>query len=85
MTPPCGPTPAAAVALMNSQLQLVSNFISDSRMMLNFNKSNVMWFHDNHKKLADYPPIVVDGVILMVVDKQKPWAIQVPNVCKKMA
>ena len=39
----CGPTPAAAAALMNSQLQLVSHFISDSRMMLSFNKSSVMW------------------------------------------
>ena len=52
----CEPTPtAAAAALMSSQLQLVSTFISDSRMMLN---SSIMWFRDNHKKLADYPPIV---------------------------
>ena len=90
----CGSTPAAA-AINNSQLQLVSNFISDSRMMLNFNKSNVMWFRGNRKKLADYPPIVVDGVTLKVVDKQKYlrvildltlcWANQVANVCKKMA
>jgi len=60
---------------MDSQLQLVSkyNFISDSRMRLNFNKSSVMctWFCGNCKKLADYPPIVVDGVTLKVVDKQK--------------
>ena len=56
---------------MNSLLQLVSNFISDSRMMLNFNKSNIMWFRGNRKKLADYPPIVVDRVILKLVDKQK--------------
>ena len=52
---------------MNSQLHLVSNFISD---MLNFNKSSVMWFSGNRKKMADYPPIVVDGVTLKVVDKQ---------------
>ena len=32
----CGPTPEAAAALMDSQLQLVSNFVSDSRMMFNF-------------------------------------------------
>ena len=91
----CGPTPVAAAALMNSQLQIVSNFISDSRMMLNFNKCNVIWFCGNHKKLEDYPPIVVDGVILKVVDKQKylgvifdptlSWANQVSNVCRKMA
>ena len=61
---------------MNSQLQLVSNFISDSRMMLNVNKFNyVMWFHSICNKLVDYPPIVVDGVmdgvILKVVDEQK--------------
>ena len=29
----CGPTPEAAAALLNSQLQLVSTFISDSTMM----------------------------------------------------
>ena len=53
----------AAAGLVNSQLQLVSNTISDSRMMLNFNNYSVMWFHGNHKKLADYPPIVVNGVV----------------------
>ena len=40
-------------------------------MMLNFKKSNVMWFCGNRKKLADYPPIVVDEVILKMVDKQR--------------
>ena len=30
----CGPTLAAATAQMNPQLQLISEFISDSRMML---------------------------------------------------
>ena len=64
-------------------------------MMLNFNKSNVLWFRENCKKLVDYPSIIVNGVILKVVDKQKcrgvifdptlSWAIQVSNVCKKMA
>ena len=68
----CGPlTLQQQLLKMNSLLQLVSNFISDSRMMLNFNKSNIMWFRGNRKKLADYPPIVVDRVILKLVDKQK--------------
>jgi len=31
--------------------------------MVNFNKFSVMWFHGNCKKLADYHPIVVDGVV----------------------
>ena len=45
--------------------------------------------------MADYPPIVVDGVTLKVVDKQKylgvifdpslSMANEVSNVCKKMA
>ena len=30
-----------------------------------------MWFHGNHKKLANYPSIVADGVNLKIMDKQK--------------
>ena len=78
-----------AAALMNSQLQLISNFISDCRIMLNFSKSNVMWFHGNYR----LSQIVVNDVILKVVDKQKylgmtsdpklSWTGQVPMFARR--
>lgn len=90
-----GPSVSDTADVMSSQLQLVNKWILDSKMMLNIQKSSVMWFRVSSRKKVVYPDISVDDVILRRVDKQKylgvvfdtrlTWTHQVSNVCKKMA
>ena len=44
---------------MNTQLHLIHNWITDSKMNLNLAKSSVMWFKAGSKKLSKHPSISV--------------------------
>ena len=90
-----GPTPEAAASAMNSQLELVNRWATDSRMRLNFSKSTVMWFKTSKRTQRHYPPIVVGDVVLNVVTSQKylglvfdqnlSWDQHVSHICKRMS
>ena len=87
-----GPTVPATAALMTSQLQLVNDWVLDSKMKLNLEKSSVMWFRVSSQRNIVYPNILVNDLALKLVDKQKylgvafdsklSWTHQVSNVCK---
>ena len=73
---------------------MLSNWVALSKMKLNFNKSNVMWF--NVKRLATSPPpILLNSVPLSSVQKQKylgvtfdtnlNWSSHVAGVCRSMS
>ena len=58
---PLGAPPGVVARLLQHDLSVLSNWVALSKMKLNFNKSNVMWF--NVKRLAtSSPPILLNSV-----------------------
>ena len=89
-----GNSPGVVARLLQDDLSVLSNWVVLSKMKLNFNKSNVMWF--NVKRLATSPPpILLNSVPLSSVQKQKylgatfdtnlNWSSHVAGVCLSMS
>ena len=89
-----GNSPGDVARLLQDDLSVSSNWVALSKMKLNFNKSNVMWF--NVKRLATSPPpILLNSVPLSSVQKQKylgvtfdtnlNWSSHVAGVCRSMS
>ena len=89
-----GNSPGVVARLLQDDLSVLSNWVALSKMKLNFNKSNVMWF--NVKRLATSPPpILLNSVPLSSVQKQKylgvtfdtnlNWSSHVAGVCRSMS
>ena len=75
-------------------LELISNWISQSKMWLNVNKSSVTWFSSKHsKRKSEYPLVLIDDQPLTAVTQQcylgiifvccLEWKAQVSEVCRK--
>ena len=90
-----GNSPGAVASLLQDDLSVLSNWVVHvlSKMKLNLNKSNVMWF--NVKRLATSPPpILLNSVPLSSVQKQKylgvtfdtnlNWSSHVASVCRSV-
>ena len=57
-------------------LELISKWISLSKMWLNVNKSSVMWSSSKHsKRKSEYPPIMIDDQPLTAVTQQRYFLI----------
>ena len=52
-----GNSPGVVARLLQDDLSVLSNWVALSKMKLNFDKSNVMWF--NVKRLATSPPPIL--------------------------
>ena len=81
---------------MCENLQLISCFISESKMKLNVKKCNVMWFKPKSVSDDESPPVFsIDDDVLKEVSNQKylgivfdsklNWRDQISQVCKKMS
>ena len=79
---------------LSHDLELISKWISQSKMQLNVKKSSVMWFSSKHsKRKSEYPPIMIDDQPLTAVTQQRyigiifdcflQWNAQVSEVCHK--
>ena len=90
-----GATPSLAAISMNTQLQLLHKWITNSKMILNLEKSSVMWFRVGSKQSSEFPSISVNDCTLKSVQRQKylgvvfdctlSWTYHVSQVCKKMS
>ena len=56
---------------LSHNLELISKWISQSKMRLNINKSSVMWFSSKHSKSKlEYPTIMIDYQLITAVTQQ---------------
>ena len=65
-----GNSPGVVARPLQDDLSVLSNWVALSKMKLNFNKSNVMWFNVKHLATSP-PPILLNSVPLSSVQKQK--------------
>ena len=90
-----GQSPGIVSQLLNADLCSLSNWVQNSKMQFNINKSSVLWFTIKSSIAAVQPPVLIDGTPLPKVDKQKylgvtfdnklTWHPHVATVCKSMA
>ena len=65
------PDAAVAEALMNSHLEVISQWTTANRMRLNLSKSSVMWFRvPGQRRTPYFPEVLVANTPLTVVSKQ---------------
>ena len=84
-----------AANVMNSQLELLNQWTINSKMKLNYLKSTVMWFRVSKRNQRPCPPIMLGGIVLKAVTKQKylglvfdeslSWDHHVSLLCKRMS
>ena len=90
----CGDTCDDVQRQLAHDLELVSKWITFSKMQLNINKSSVMWFSSKHsKRKIQYPPVALDNRTLRAVTQQRylgitfdcclRWDAHVSDVCHK--
>ena len=90
------PDTADAAALMNSHLEVISQWTTANRTRLNLSKSFVMWFRvPGQHRTPYFPEVLVGNTPLTVVSKQKylglifddalSWSHQVSKVCRSMS
>ena len=81
--------------MISEDLESLSGWIVNSKMLINFTKSSIMWSHARSPNSIILPTITVDGHSLVRFDSQKylglhidselSWRNHVANICKKMA
>ena len=91
----CGDSHHSVAHMISEDLESLSGWIVNSKMLINFTKSSIMWFHARSPNSIILPTITVDGHSLVHVDSQKylglhidsklSWRNHVANICKKMA
>ena len=87
-------SPGAVTAMLQDDLNVLSQWIVMSKMRLNLKKSSVMWFSIKPSAVA-VPPVMVGDAALSVVCKQKylgvmfdsqlNWSHHVASVCESMS
>ena len=76
-------------------IELLNQWTIDSKMKLNYLKSTVMWFRVSKRNQRPCPPIMLGGIVLKAVTKQKylglvfdeslSWDHHVSLLCKRMS
>ena len=87
-------SPADVTAMLQDDINALSQWIEMSKMKLNLKKSSIMWFSIK-PSTTTAPPVVVNDTALSVVCKQKylrvmfdsqlKWTHHVASVCKSMS